>query len=692
MRRKISLFIDGKEVDLNEQSFILFTYTLEELSNPTIVKNSFSKQLTLPGTKNNNEIFGNIFRLDRVTFYDSPCFDPSRKTPFVIYNERNEVLESGYVKLDKVTRDKDRVEYAVTLYGGLGSFLYGLMYDEDGNKKSLLGMTYKLGNGVRSRFFKAEGADHYLVKEAWEYFSQGEDFDFSEATHKYWNVVNFAPCYNGLPDKFDANKAVVADRYNNVQSYGVVDGETFTIKTGLSSKLMTFAKSHDEWEMKDLRWYLQRPIISLEAILEAIKQPENNGGYSVEYELGNNVLDMIRNAWITLPMIPVEERGSADFFESLLASTKSPAEYLISLAKIWGLLFICDDKNKTIKLTERSYYYQRRGEVIDLTDRVDRRSLSIKPILGDAHYYQMGGNVIGEWAADYAKDFGLEYGIQRINTGYDFDSAVKKITDSIVFKEAVEVQERSLLFTSDGYNDDLRYFLLPKYESVTIQLWNGNKSEDFSVRLSDPTTIYNFDNQFPLSDLLPKVQLHDVDKKAIDGADVLLFFNGIKQTPTFNGETFYYYITDDTPDMITLNNQPCWNLTSINSIGWGRMPSFRRVKTHLSLDNQSEIIDYSWEWGTPKARGVNRIHPDYDSSIFKVFWKEYLTDRYDVDTYLLTCKVYLLDMKVDQELLGKFFYYEGSIFVLNKISNHSLTTLDDTECEFVRVQNINNYI
>ena len=47
MRRKISLYIADQKVDLDNNSFILFNYTMEDLSNPTIVKNSFSKQITL---------------------------------------------------------------------------------------------------------------------------------------------------------------------------------------------------------------------------------------------------------------------------------------------------------------------------------------------------------------------------------------------------------------------------------------------------------------------------------------------------------------------------------------------------------------------------------------------------------------------------------------------------------------------
>ena len=150
MRRKISLYIADRQVDLDDQSFILFNYTMEDLSNPTIVKNSFSQQITLKGTANNNAIFGDAFRLDRQVGNNGgqagADFNPSVKTPFVIYNEMGEILESGYAKLDTITRKRNAVEYKVSLYGGLGSFLYSLSYDVNGNKRTLADLDY-LGTG-----------------------------------------------------------------------------------------------------------------------------------------------------------------------------------------------------------------------------------------------------------------------------------------------------------------------------------------------------------------------------------------------------------------------------------------------------------------------------------------------------------------------------------------------------------------
>lgn len=57
MRQYIELYIDNQLVEFREVPRILLTYTHNELHNPTVVKNTFSKTLTIDGTPNNNKIF-----------------------------------------------------------------------------------------------------------------------------------------------------------------------------------------------------------------------------------------------------------------------------------------------------------------------------------------------------------------------------------------------------------------------------------------------------------------------------------------------------------------------------------------------------------------------------------------------------------------------------------------------------------
>lgn len=704
MRRKISLYISDQLVDLDDQSFILFNYTMEDLSNPTIVRNSFSQSITLKGTPNNNRIFGDIFRLDRVTQYGAGYtgvyFDASRKTPFTIYNEMNEIVESGYAKLDQVSRDGMQVEYKVTLFGGLGSFFYNLSTDDDGVKKTLASLRYKIMGGGYTRIpghFGQVGG-YGMVQDAWAYLEHPSDYEAEvEAYDNWWaDIINFAPCYNGLPDKFSANKALVEKK-----SFGNMP--TMQTKTDASSNLMVFTNSHTEWEMKDLRWYLQRPVVRIKAIFDAICDKENNGGYDVEIsqDFFSQANPLFEEGWVTLPLIPAEDRKRDDAIVRLLATTKTPADYLISFAKIFGLVFLYDGSLKKVKILTRSEFYSM-GDAVDLTGRVNSNTIGISPVLAQSRYYQFGGGAIGEWANNYKIDFGVDYGIQMVNTGYEFNSEVKQVTDGIIYKDAVEVQERNLLFVSSFDRDEVvgngvPLFRLPLYEAVTLQQWSVVDGED-TMTEEDITLPYEgfvfFDNpDYPMSDWLPKVQFHEKDNKSVDGADVLLVFNGMKDTPVWKTwASLEYRLTDDIDDMSLLNEDTaCWNFTQYNSKTRTSLPSFRRCQTY-DIDGD-DVIRVTYEWGEPKARGVNGVFHDSSApaTIYNQWWRAYQSDRYDSDTFKMTCKVNLKGMHVGQELMRRFFFYDGAVFVLNRIVNHSLTTWDDTECEFIKVQDVKNY-
>lgn len=696
---KISLYIADKKVDLDDNSFILFNYTMEDLNNPTIVKNSFSKQITLKGTPANNEVFGSLYRTDRKTIFgdlrSGIYYDPLRKTPFSIYNEQGEIIESGYVKVDSIGIEDGTPRYTITLFGGLGSFFYGLMYKADASKMNLADIRFQLVNGEYTRnagnFGQVGGMT--MMQDAWDYMKNPEGYDADSHDCQWCNIINFSPCYNGLPEQFSADKALVTRK-----SFGNMP--VMYPKTGANSNLMVFTNKHTEWEMKELRWYLQRPIISIRSIFDAICDKENNGGWKVDIDNGVKECNLYKHAWMTLPLIPAAERQNPAAIPNLLKATKSPAEYIIAFAKILGLVFRFDSGNKHISIMQKSNFYK--DNIIDLSERMDAKSSTITPALSEYRIYEFGAEAIGEWGKRYKEDFGRNYGNQKVNTGNEFNTEANIITKDIFFKEAVEVQEQNLLFISAFGRDEvvgsgIDLFRLPRYEGVNLQQWKMvdgvEQMEEVAITTPYDGYVY-YDNQsYPLSDWLPKVQFHEEENKAVDGSEVLLLFNGVKPTPQWaSWAKIYYRLTDDTEDMTLLNDgQPCWNFTDENSVKLSALPSFRRCCTY-EIDGD-EVISDTFEWGEPLARGTNGVFhdPHNPATIFNRFWKAYFSDRYDVDTKMMRCKVNLSGMQVGQELMRNFFWIDGAIWVLNKIENHSITTDDLTECEFIKVKDMSNY-
>lgn len=306
MKRKISLYIGNKPADLSTDSLVQMNYTAEDLSDPAIVKNSYSQHVTLPATRNNDAIFGGMFRADRRTVSGDgstgASFSPLVRTPFTIYDEAGELLESGYVKLDSITAKYGSPAYVITLYGGLGSFFYTLSYDDEGNEMTL-GNLPLLDNPDEQIEFTI---NKEAVAEAWVALRAG--------TAGQWQAVNFAPAYNGFPDSgFNADKAVGNPADLGGKNEAIVGDKTYRPLN--NNSLFDLGEDFTEWQTKDLRSYLQRPVVSVKGILDGIARYAASKGFTLELdpEFFSSINPYYSKAWVTLPLLSTYEgRGEVE--------------------------------------------------------------------------------------------------------------------------------------------------------------------------------------------------------------------------------------------------------------------------------------------------------------------------------------------------------------------------------------------
>lgn len=917
MRRKISLYIADQLVDLDDQSFILFNYQMDDLSNPTIVKNSFSQQITLKGTANNNRIFGHYFKTDRRisnTGGDTGTdFNASQKTPFTIYDEMGHILESGYIKLDSISRQRADIQYKVTLYGGLGSFFYALSYDENGNKRNLASLDYLGTSNPETELNFTITAQ--AVQDAWARLRQ------DTSVSPMWDVINFAPAYNGIPDgNFSPDKALVDPTEVGLLDT-ITEGEgaeavTYTTKSGYC--LVNLAEAQDEWAVKDLRSYLQRPVFSMKAFWNAICNPANNGGFEVDASVVQDYLTFGNYSalWKTLPMISSigsiqQESGdlsltmsstatsgnaigrydisgsvpsgtkvtanlsckirfnmpsgansytelsniathrygrntqskynvifvqavaygsddsvvggskikavipwggrvtsavaaacgyvpawSADYeglsvstfnkvsagvFEipqelgftieaqdvacykilvsvysgfqqvsegggsgggttthttysgdgststpvlyvdyttdftslstfiiqgasgnsisytsseslrsgatitksMLLSSSHTPAEYMLSFCKIFGLYFTYDNDTRKVTILRRNDLYQ--DETIDLEKRVDlSKGVTIQPLVFQAKWYDfILEGVGGAFYDEYLNVEGVPYGIQRVNTGFDFNAESVNLMESVVFKNACTILARSKYF---NYIFQGQVFKPSPFldKGNTFTLWSAD-GDTLDTDISCPpdsasVTYYNDNPNYKGYDIdsARKLELRNAENKPIDGSDILVFLEGWNNYP-------YFKVTDDVPAMDVVNDGvPCWLLGAGDG---AYIPIFQRY-----VYGNIHLIEHSLDFGVPKEMDIPGVSIAEGCTIYERGWKRYISDRYDVNTKVMTCRVGFAGIPVTQELLRKFYWYDNSLWVLNKIKNYSLTTFDPVECEFVQVQDKSNYL
>ena len=227
----------------------------------------------------------------------------------------------------------------------------------------------------------------------------------------------------------------------------------------------------------------------------------------------------------------------------------------------------------------------------------------------------------------------------------------------------------------------------------TYTLWNEDgEAKEFPCPLVPAaSTKIEFNTDFPGSDVNDswKLQLHGADGKPVDGRDVLVYFKDYNISS-------YFRISDDSALMLSLNDgKGCWDMTPGPSAGIN-IPLFNRYQAYHSASPAYEV-GRSLDFGTPKQIDIPRI--DFRGrfgtgtlcTLYERAWQSYIRDRYDMDTKVLKCYVDLSGFQVGEQLLRRFYYFDGCYWTLNKIINHSLTTWDTTECEFVQVKDISAY-
>lgn len=850
---------------------------MEDLTDPAIVKNSYSQQVTLPSTPRNNKIFGHIANADRVTPATATTmarrafamarsgnpadFNAMSRVPFVITEDGN-LIERGYLKLDSIERKGASYTYKVSLYGGLGSFFYNLSYSEDGRSLTLADLDYMEGQRLDFRIYKT------AVQQAWEELAKNGAYNKTR-----WQIINFAPAYNGIPDNdFDADKAICdASLSIYPDTYTDEDGKKWT-----ANNFVELSEEYTEWQTKDLRSYMQRPVMRMRAVVEACCNPAQNGGYAVHLDPAffNNTNPYYNKAWFSLPILRTlelvsgdgteevtyiggfssggryavlsvgykaniegatanitinvrqdllpnvytlidgqeiylgtgatptnidytlraldingniiftnsgvsacsytwsEAQGRAigagcelsianmtnvasielyaelehtegvkvynsagdkvadDYYltfaptpsttnelsytsaqsarsgslitqEALLHTQKTPADYLLSYCKTFGLHFLYDKANKAISIVTRNTLYGS-GKTINLNSKIDRaKAISITPYVFDSKWYDFEhANSEGDFAEYYKNIYGYEYGAQVVNTGFDFNAEHKDVMESVLFQGACEVRERSKYYNiimqyegaealeaSDGVLLDSageqiysvtgegKYYpsvLLDAQHKAQYVDAEGDTEEQDVATVPASATIKYFDAGYKSYDAFTKVQFHDKENSPVEMRDVLMLFDGMASA--------YVTLTDDTPQMLTLNEgTPCWYLAN--------------TKTPIKVAHFVRFNDtHSLDFGTPQEIDIPDTAYPTEGTIYARGWQAYIADRYDVDTKVVKCFVDLRGVQVNENLLRNFYVFDNALWVLNKITNYTMTSYTTTECEFVKVKDKNSYI
>lgn len=516
MVQEIHLYIGGKEVFFSEPPEILFTFQRIDYTNPTAIKNTFTKTITIEGTPENNDVFNEIYLLGRTQ--NVALFNPSKRIPFELYSN-GDLIETGYARLDNVVKDGYKIEYEVTLFGGLGDFFYGLSYgfdydnydvdteqskDEELKLKDLTYYSPSADDDTEFNFNITKDA----VYSAWYVLASDEGDDM-------WNSINFAPAYNGLPNDFDSDKVLInTSGYTggcrvSVPSGATVDGVTYTgntvvtkttIPTGITVDETTYTavggyafselrESLTEWDIRDLRSYLQRPVLRVKAFINAVKRyAKEQGGYTLNLDpdFFNSNNPYYEKAWITLPMLQNLNGEYAEQEATGLLQVGIPESETTGSTRIGG------GYHKTLTTT-----YNVSGFPVT-SDKYKGGSITINfgmnatPLFPETTtVYKLGLSSTKSREVNYASTFTVQL------VAYDENNNVVKTSKSHIFEDGRNISDNTRIDTGRKSNSDSIYHYGYFYNATGATgnadfVWynNDGTTDSFTISLEDDDVMY----------------------------------------------------------------------------------------------------------------------------------------------------------------------------------------------------------
>lgn len=255
--RNIQLYIEDQEVDIvNLDAFsgqFAFTYTFNDLYEPDKVTDTYSKEITLPGTSRNNRIFGQCWNL---TLDDLSVFDPMQLHHYRLTMD-GYLWRSGSVRLNSINVKGSVISYNITLFGTMTGFMSELLnanYDDPENK---LLCSLPFSNQLR----------HTVDKNS--VFTRAS---YGGRQGSYGGLC-YVPCNNGLYENFNSEKWLTKNSAGNP----VVAPVHFNSKDADGGDL-----KWDEYQLNEYRSYYQRPAINVWTMLGLIQSSETN--YRLSYD------------------------------------------------------------------------------------------------------------------------------------------------------------------------------------------------------------------------------------------------------------------------------------------------------------------------------------------------------------------------------------------------------------------------
>lgn len=339
--------------------------------------------------------------------------------------------------------------------------------------------------------------------------------------------------------------------------------------------------------------------------------------------------------------------------DTIFGSTElSCKDFLTDVSKMLGCVWDFDSSDNLNVVTRNRFFQD--YDILDWTDKMDRTSVSFKPLAFEKRNYTFGYKAADSMLENNYKDqVGLEWAKQYVDTGYAFNDEEETLLETKFLNLVPAKGQRKCLW--ETYQKKLKYFDQTPYELPMIEKKDhGAPNEGFRLLFNNATTE------------LPK------------------------------GE--FVYITQDSPYM-TISDEiggKCWmnlrhatdaSVTEIhdNTVMMSRIPNF---------SSKSKYYNTSWDFAKSELSYSDETDVTYNPNdcLYPRFWSRYIGSLYDAKVRVLTASFMLDTEDLIKFSFRNFVNIDNHLYHVNKLIDFDYSGESLTQAELIEVVNVDDWV
>jgi len=671
----MELFIEKYRADVNKTFSTLLTLAIDDIKDFGSKNTTFSKTIILPGTNNNNKLFGSIFETTARQDYNplqpnvGLNFNAATSARALIFVDNIQVFK-GTLRLLEIINDNGFIEYECAVFGELGGLVASI-----GNAKledldfSAYNHTYNLTNIVASWDNASAGVGYYypLI-----------DYGTYSTAKKDWNYRTFRPAFFAKEyiDKIFANA-----------------GYTFDSTHLNTTRVKSWIIPHNRKTLTSVTTLaMDRQVSPPQDITDPV------GSFGLIYGIIDFNVGLLGS--FSNPIIGQYKYNGA--------STNS--RLIINITNITGVIY-----NLQFALFKNGVIYDLVTMSSPITDYVFDQPFNFNT--NDIIYLEISGNGIsgGTFTCqgnikvtsigslpvplDIGGSFIANDTIPQNILQKDFLSSILKLSNLYVFEDADNDKllkiEPFIDFYANAQSEDWSLKLdrsktqrtkpmselNSRYYEFNYASDNDYFNELYKKRYNLTYGSYKYDSQFEFSKESTKVDIIFSGTPLVGYTGEDKVYSTIFKKSNNNEETVDSNIRILQAKKITgVSN---WHIIDA---GGGSLHNSTVYPYAGHLDDP-DAPNNDLNFGVPKELFFTLVTGALNVNQFNVFWSSYMAEITDKDSRLLTA-YFKLDFKDIHNIdFSKLKWIDGVLYRLNKIEDFNVTDPTVCKCELLKIIN-----